>query len=172
MSRLLGNPFFHLAVRLGIGGYFLYACVDKLLDPAGFARIVYQWQAAGPEISNLVAVVLPWIELVAGLLLVLGVWRREAAAVLGLRLVVFSVAAVFVLARGIDVTNCGCTSVAVTATHAWWEGVGWFLLTRNTLMLAAMALVVLVVPRPLSFSGLAPASGGRSEGQDLDALGR
>ena len=144
----LQHPVLHLALRLGIGGYFLYACYDKILEPAAFARIVYQWQAAGPVLSNLVAVLLPWIELVAGLLLVAGVWRREAAAVVGLLLVVFILAATSVLLRGIDVQNCGCTSLAATATHRWWEGVGWFLLTRNSLMLAGLALLVFVEARP------------------------
>jgi uncharacterized membrane protein YphA (DoxX/SURF4 family) len=144
----LQHPLLHLALRLGIGGYFLYACYDKILDPAAFARIVYQWQTAGPGLSNLVAVMLPWVELVAGLLLVAGVWRREAAAVVGLLLVVFIVAASSVLLRGIDVQNCGCTSLAATSIRHWWEGVGWFLLTRNSLMLAGAALLVFVEARP------------------------
>ena len=144
----LQHPVLHLALRLGIGGYFLYACYDKILEPAAFARIVYQWQAAGPVLSNLVAVLLPWIELVAGLLLVAGVWRREAAAVVGLLLVVFILAATSVLLRGIDVQNCGCTSLAATSSRHWWEGVGWFLLTRNSLMLAGAALLVFVEARP------------------------
>jgi uncharacterized membrane protein YphA (DoxX/SURF4 family) len=134
---------------------FVYASLDKIADPAGFARIVYQWQTAGPIPSNLVAVILPWIELLAGLLLIAGVWKREAAAVVAVLLVVFIVAAVGVLVRGIDVDNCGCTSVAAASTAPawppdWMRGVGWFLITRNLVLLAGALVLVFVEPRPVS----------------------
>jgi uncharacterized membrane protein YphA (DoxX/SURF4 family) len=150
---LLRHPRVLLVLRLLLGGYFVYASLDKILDPPAFARIVYQWQVAGPIPSNLVAVTLPWVEILAGTLLVAGVWRREAALVIALLLVVFLGAATSVLARGIDVENCGCTSLASTeaSTSAWpppWtRGVGWFLLTRNTILLGAALLVASTPPR-------------------------
>ena len=74
---------------------------------------------------------------------------RFRAAVVALMLVVFIVAAVVVLARGIDVDNCGCTSVAAASTAPawppeWMRGVGWYLITRNLVMLAGALLLVLV----------------------------
>jgi hypothetical protein len=88
------------------------------------------------------------VELIAGLLLVVGVWRREAAATIAVLLVVFLAAAGSVIARGIDVENCGCTSVAAHAEKSWTSGVGWFLVTRNLLMLAGALVLVVVAPRP------------------------
>ena len=151
---LLANPRVQLALRLLLGAFFVYASLDKIASPAGFARIVYQWQVAGPVSSNLVAATLPWVELLAGLLLIVGVWRREAALVIALLLVVFLGAAASVLARGIDVQNCGCVSVAKEATlsawpPAWTRGVGWFLVVRNLLMLAGALAIAFVVPLPL-----------------------
>jgi uncharacterized membrane protein YphA (DoxX/SURF4 family) len=153
VSAALRSPRLQLIVRLLLGLMFVYASLDKIADPAGFAQIVYQWQILGPVASNLVAVTLPWVELVAGLLLIVGVWKRDAAAVVAVMLVVFIVAAVVVLARGIDVDNCGCTSVAATsAAHAWppeWmRGVGWYLVTRNLVLLAGGLLLVFVEPQP------------------------
>ena len=150
---LVANPRVQLVLRLLLGAFFVYASLDKIASPAGFAKIVYQWQVAGPVPSNLVAVTLPWVELVAGLLLILGVWRREAALVIALMLVVFLGAAASVLARGIDVQNCGCVSVAKEAAlsawpPAWTKGVGWFLVVRNLLMLAAALAIAFVRPRP------------------------
>ena len=101
MKALLHSPRLHLLLRLLLGGYFVYASLDKIADPAAFAKIVYQWQVSGPVPSNLVAVTLPWVEILAGLLLIAGVWRREAALVIALLLVVFLAAAGSVLARGI-----------------------------------------------------------------------
>lgn len=152
MSALLRSPRLPLLLQLLLGGYFVYASLDKIAQPAEFARIVYQWQAAGPVSSNVVAVTLPWIELLAGGLLVLGVWRREAALVIALLLAVFLVAAGSVLARGIDVVNCGCTSLAKSAAEtawppAWTRGVGAFLITRNLVLLAAALFLVRGAPR-------------------------
>jgi len=144
-SPFLRHPVLHLALRLFLGGFFLYAAIPKILDPAAFARVVYQWQVTPPVPSNVVAVVLPWVEAIAGLLLIAGVWKREAAAMIAVLLVVFLLAAGSVIARGIDVENCGCTSVAAHTETSWTSGVGWFLVTRNLLMLAG-ALVVALVP--------------------------
>jgi uncharacterized membrane protein YphA (DoxX/SURF4 family) len=142
----------HLTLRLVIGLYFVYASLDKIADPAAFARIVYQWQVLGPIPSNLVAVVLPWVELLVGTLLIVGAWTREAAGVVAVLLVVFLVAAGLVLARGIDVDNCGCTSVTATATDTgwppvWMRGVGWYLVTRNLILLAGALVLFSVTPR-------------------------
>lgn len=162
MSALLRHPRLHLVLRLLLGGLFVYASLDKIAQPAAFARIVYQWQIGGPVASNLVAVTLPWLELLAGLLLIAGAWKREAALVIALLLVVFLGAAGSVLARGIDVEDCGCTSVARTETPAswppaWTRGVGWFLVSRNLLLLAG-ALVLAGVEPGRERSEAAPAT--------------
>jgi uncharacterized membrane protein YphA (DoxX/SURF4 family) len=151
VSQVLRLPRVQLAIRLLLGAAFVYASLDKIADPAAFARIVYQWQIVGPVPSNVVAVTLPWIELLAGALLIAGVWKRDAAAVVGVLLVVFIVAAVVVLAQGTDVDNCGCTSVsaagpAPTWPPDWMRGVGWFLITRNLVLLAGALFVAFVEP--------------------------
>jgi uncharacterized membrane protein YphA (DoxX/SURF4 family) len=135
---VLLHPRALLVYRLVLAAMFLYACYDKILAPAAFAKIVYQWQVGGPIFSNFVAVVLPWVELIVGLLLLFGAWTREAGLVVAGLLLSFNLAAVSVLARGIDVENCGCTSVKASATErSPFRGVGWFLLTRNTALLVA-----------------------------------
>jgi len=142
----LRHPGFQLILRLLLGGLFLYASLDKIADPPAFARIVYQWQVLGAVPSNLVAVILPWLEALAGVLLLAGIWRREAALVVALLLVVFMAAAGSVMARGIDVENCGCTSVAAKAEAGYFHGVGWFLVFRNAFLLASSLVLVGVPP--------------------------
>jgi uncharacterized membrane protein YphA (DoxX/SURF4 family) len=173
VSGLLRHPGAHLLLRLLLGAVFVYASLDKIGSPTAFAKIVYQWQVIGPLPSNLVAVTLPWVELVAGLLLVAGVWKRESALVVALMLVVFIVAAGSVMARGIDVENCGCVSVAQPGAPAawppaWMKGVGWFLVTRNlALLAAALALVFLAPsPRPSPAPELAQTGNGRLRSPD------
>jgi uncharacterized membrane protein YphA (DoxX/SURF4 family) len=163
VRALLRRPRLHLLLRIVLGGLFAYASLDKIAEPAAFARIVYQWQIGGPVLSNLVAVTLPWVELTAGLLLLAGVWKREAALVTALLLVVFLAASGSVLARGIDVENCGCTSLARTEPTsswppAWTRGVGWFLVTRNLLLLAGAVVLARAEPGRAAEAAPGPAS--------------
>ncbi len=164
MNRLLRSPRLQLVLRLLLGGYFIWASLDKVADPAAFAKVVYQWQVIGPWPANVLAVTLPWVELLAGALLILGIWRREAALVIALLLVMFLVAAGTVVARGIDVENCGCTSLAKTESSegawppAWTKGVGWYLITRDLLMLGAALLLATAVPAAAMPAAAMPAT--------------
>jgi hypothetical protein len=103
----------------------------------------------GPVASNLVAVILPWVEALAGVMLIAGLWRRETAIVIAAMLVVFLLAAGSVLARGIDVENCGCTSVTATAPteKSFFHGVGTFLILRNLVMLGGALVLAFVEPK-------------------------
>ncbi len=159
--NFLRSPRLQLMLRLLLGAYFVYASLDKIAAPAAFAKTVYQWQVLGPVPANLLAVTLPWVEILAGGLLILGVWRKEAALVIALLLVVFLVAAGSVVVRGIDVETCGCTSLAKEEPGgawppAWTKGVGWYLITRDVLMLGAALLLAGVLPPARSRAAAEP----------------
>jgi uncharacterized membrane protein YphA (DoxX/SURF4 family) len=151
--KVLRHPWLHVALRLVVGGFFLYASLDKIIDPKAFARIVYQWQIVGPVLGNAVAVVLPWVEALAGVLLVAGIWKRESSLLIALLLVAFIGAAASVMARGIDVENCGCTSVSAAGSGS---SVGPGLIGRNLLLLSSALVLAFVVPRK-SDEGVAEA---------------
>ncbi len=86
---------------------FIYASVDKILHPAAFAEAVYNYKILPDALINLTAIILPWLELLLGIFLVLGVWLPGAALLCNLLLVTFFAALVFNLARGLDI-KCGC----------------------------------------------------------------
>ena len=146
---LLRRPWLHALIGIGLGGVFLYAAYDKILHPAEFARIVYHYQLIGPSqhvgpwASNLLAVTLPWIEAVLGILLLTGLWRREAATVTAGLLVVFIAAVSSAVVRGIDLENCGCFSVSGEGRAA-----GVKLILGDLALLAAALVPALVTPRP------------------------
>jgi uncharacterized membrane protein YphA (DoxX/SURF4 family) len=145
--KALRHPAVHWLLALAVGGVFVYASISKIDDPRAFARIIYHYQVIGPSASlgfvpaNLVAVALPWVELIAGALLITGVWRREAAAVAAAMLAVFVVAVASTLARGIDV-HCGCFAVDGSGRAA-----GWGLIAGDLALLAAALVVAAVPPR-------------------------
>lgn len=126
-----------------LGAVFVYASLDKIWKPAEFARIVYHYQLIGPSptlspiVPNAFAVVLPWIELVAGLCLILNIWRREAAAVVAALLVLFLLAVGYALLGGIDIANCGCFTVSEGGRQ-----LGASLLVGDAIMLVAALFLV------------------------------
>lgn len=109
MRGWIDNRWLEIFCRLLLGAVFVYASIDKILHPAAFAKIVFNYQILPVVASNAFAVTLPWIELLAGLALILGVLRAEGALVLNVLLVIFMVAVSISLARGLDIA-CGCFS--------------------------------------------------------------
>ncbi len=90
-----------------LAGIFGYAGSLKLRDPAAFALAIenYQLLPSGP--SALLAVYLPWLELLIAAGLLLPRWRAGASLLASLLLAVFTAAVAAALARGLDI-SCGC----------------------------------------------------------------
>ena len=99
----------HFWLRLVLGGIFLAACADKLLNPADFAKLLYSYQILPDYLINMVAIALPWLELLLGLSLLSGIAAPGAVILANLLLGVFFGVLLFNLARGLNV-NCGCFS--------------------------------------------------------------
>lgn len=96
-----------LAARLLIGGLFIYASIYKVLNPADFAIAIRNYLLLPPAWSNLAALALPWVELVAGSFLILGVQMKPSALLTTGMLGVFLVAIVYAYHTGLDI-DCGC----------------------------------------------------------------
>ncbi len=119
-----------LLCRLVVGGVFIWASLDKLAHPAAFARAIDNYHLVPYALLHPVALLMPAVEIVAGLALVVGWWRRGAALLCALLLVVFLVAIASALVRGLDI-SCGCFHT--DGGHA----VGLSLLWRDVLLLLA-----------------------------------
>lgn len=114
-------------------GVFLYAGVVKALDPAGFAGEIANYQIMPYRLNFLVASTLPFIEILAGLLLVINRKVRSASLVIGGLNLVFIVALSSLLVRGLDI-DCGCFRPGVhsSVTAALWRDVGLMILVVMT----------------------------------------
>ncbi|OFV83157.1 MAG: hypothetical protein A2Y78_02275 [Acidobacteria bacterium RBG_13_68_16] len=137
MHRLLG---------LVLGGIFLYAAHAKIFDPRPLVTIIWNYSILPPGPVNLMAIYMPWMELVVGIALVTGFKRRGAALCSTGLLIAFMVALGINAVRGINVA-CGCFSTsAEDVSNAW------LLILRDLPMLLA-ALVMLVFPPPAEGPG-------------------
>jgi hypothetical protein len=114
LSRPLGewltHPWLTVRVQIALGAIFVVAALPKVADPPSFAHMIYNYRLVPGAAINAFALVMPWIELLVGLALILGVWPREAAALAGFLLLVFIAAIGFNLVRG-HAVDCGCFDV-------------------------------------------------------------
>jgi len=108
--RGLGDWTFFI-IRLIIGGVFIYASIDKIIFPGEFAKIIHNYRLLHPDLINIMAIMLPWFELVAGISLITGFRYKGANSIILLMLLIFIVALGINLARGVNI-NCGCFSTS------------------------------------------------------------
>ena len=101
--------------RAILGGVFVYASIDKILYPAAFAEAVYNYQILPGELINVAAIILPWLELILGGFLIVGIWVPGSVFISNVLLIGFFGALLFNLARGLDI-DCGCFSTSQQAT--------------------------------------------------------
>jgi len=114
IKSFLEKKWILLISRIVLGGLFVYSAVDKIIDPLAFATIIHHYRLAPPNMINFAAVVIPWIEFVAGVFLIFGIRLKASALTINLMLVFFTVVLAVTAFRGINVA-CGCfsTSMAV-----------------------------------------------------------
>ena len=104
---MIRNKAILLIFRVVLGGLFVYAGIVKVLDAPRF-------RPGHPQLPARRAVAVlhrrgrpPWLEILSGLFLIAGVWKRGAALVISGLLVFFVVLTVVTMIRGLDV-DCGC----------------------------------------------------------------
>jgi len=120
---------------VGLGAAFFYAGVQKYLAPDEFAEAILAYQLLPEALVGLAAAGLPWLELVVGLLLVLGfltettdrlaaglglnfatgfsgvMFRRSSLLLILLQLGLFILVLGITMARGLKI-DCGCGLLA------------------------------------------------------------
>lgn len=111
MGRLLRNRHLIRICGLFMGGVFIVAAMAKIGDVAAFSTQIHNFRMMPVSLENLVAMTLPWIELLAGLSLLLGIRPRAGGLIVTVLMAFFLVAVAVALARGLDI-ECGCFGTA------------------------------------------------------------
>lgn len=134
---------FAILSRLGLGVVLCWSAVPKLVYPDRFFGNVLEYGVIGPEAASYVAAVLPWLELMLGLLLLSNILVSGAFLVSLMLLLGFSGLQAYALATGLEV-SCGCFAVADEA-----GAVSGWTVTRAALLgvLAAVGLVCIHLVR-------------------------
>ena len=120
-------------IRLSLAVIFLYAGITKVQSPALFALAVDAYQLLPAWAVLAVAYTLPWVEILLGLLLAAGFWRRHVTLAATLLLGLFFTTMVVTHLRNIQ-ADCGC--------FGFGEAISPRTLTRDGFLLAAAGFLL------------------------------
>ena len=101
------NSAFAIMVRIVLGGLFLISGIAKILDPIRFLFTLRAFRLLPGIFEPFLALFLPWFEVVLGLFILLGLFLRTCALMLGCLNFLFMMAIVSVMLRGFEI-DCGC----------------------------------------------------------------
>ncbi len=142
------SPNVERTLRFLLAILMLWAAVSKLANPTEFLGSIYGYELPLPRaLLQITAVVLPWVELICGLLLLAGFWQPTALLLVTGLLVIFVLATGQAWARGIDI-SCGCFDLNILGLDSRTSSLARFLESvafaffRNLALTALAALLL------------------------------
>jgi uncharacterized membrane protein YphA (DoxX/SURF4 family) len=128
MKKLISNIYILFLMRIILSLVFIFAGIEKIISPAGFSESISNYRLLPSTIIIFSAITLPWVELFTGILLLFGISVKENAAIITALLVVFTLAVIISILRGLSI-DCGCFGTALG------ERVGLLKVTENVLLI-------------------------------------
>jgi len=134
---------FTLVARVGLGCLFLWSSLPKIRQPYDFLSNVYNYELVGPKLGMLMAMTLPWLELLVGICLVGGIFVSGALLASVGMAAMFTFVLASALYRGLEI-SCGCFSASDTGI------ISYSTLIRACLILlfSLAAYICVVILRP------------------------
>tara|TARA_Y100001968_G_scaffold311256_1_gene333124 strand:- start:286 stop:747 length:462 start_codon:yes stop_codon:yes gene_type:complete len=120
--NIINPKYLSYIFRIILGIVFIYASYSKILDPKAFSDNIHNFHVTPIGVENLAALIIPWMELIIGVLLITGVFLEGATSITISLLVFFIIILTQAVIRGIDV-HCGCfkTEADAGATNLRFE---------------------------------------------------
>jgi uncharacterized membrane protein YphA (DoxX/SURF4 family) len=107
-----------LVLRIVLGGVLLAAGALKVGDPPSLAAAIAAFRLLPAAIVGPLALALPYLEILLGAYLVLGLFTRIAAVIGAATFCIYGAAIASAVIRGIPAT-CGCFGPKDTAVADW-----------------------------------------------------
>jgi putative oxidoreductase len=121
-------------VRIALGALFIFAGAAKAYDPGVFAIEIQRYNLIPWITAALVAVYIPWLEIIVGALLILRWFEQGTLLLIACLLLVFTLALASATFRGLSI-DCGCFGKAFAETGTIYP------LVRNILLLGLVAFL-------------------------------
>lgn len=108
-------------LRAGLGLWFVWSGSQKVFVSGldRFTQDVANYQMVAAPLDALAAYTLPWVEIVAGLCLLLGLWRRGTILAFCGLVTTFATAIGWAWAQQLDIA-CGCHGGDAPIRY-WWK---------------------------------------------------
>lgn len=151
MLTFFTSPYFLLFARLCVGGVFLASSFGKMIDKEGTAASMSRYTFLPVGSGKFIANVFPFIELIVGLMLVLGLFTPLAAVAALLLFILFTGLIVYDLASGKE-QSCHCFGRLSDEKVTPWA------VARNVVLMALSLLVAASFDGWLSVDGALAAS--------------
>lgn len=124
--------------RILVGLVMLIAGIAKVkAGPQQFSRAILGYDLVTPGVAFLLSRTLPWLEVVTGVCLIIGLFCAAASLIAFALLLVFSAALTMSLYRGRK-HDCGCFGLGTV------KRVRWQMVYRNLLLMGALAMTYLI----------------------------
>jgi uncharacterized membrane protein YphA (DoxX/SURF4 family) len=108
-DRLTAYSGFLLFSRLVLALLFILSGSEKLMaPPEEFMQVIKGYQILAPPFLRPAALLLPWLELLSGVFLLVGLFYQISVRAVGALLILFTAAIGSALLRGISMEDCGC----------------------------------------------------------------
>lgn len=139
-----------IIVRIAIGLLFVYSSIFKIIDPSSFADSIAQYRILSDNLLPYAAIAIPYIELFAGICLLLGFNIRPAAMAGIILMLVFIIAIIINLAQA-RTFECGCFELSHLGIS---ETIGWGLMVRDIVITVLLWSLFYVDRHPFSLQNL------------------
>ncbi|MCO6472839.1 MAG: DoxX family membrane protein [Melioribacteraceae bacterium] len=106
-NNLLTNSNFQLFLRIIFASLFIFSGGTKISVPEEFAVSISNYRLLPIELVNFFAIIIPWIEIITGILLLFGFFVKENSFILTFLLGVFTIMVFIAMIRGLNI-ECGC----------------------------------------------------------------
>ena len=137
MKKYLQNEYLFLFLRILLGIIFIFASIEKIQNTSGFAQSIANYRLLPEVLLMPSATVLPWLELLAGFCILVGVFHRGGSLIISTLMAIFTVAVLSALIRHLDI-SCGCFTQDPSASR-----MGWTKFFENLILTAAAVLIFL-----------------------------
>ena len=156
IKRLITSQRLSFVFRWVLGLIFIYASIDKIVHISAFSEAIRNYKLFPDVLINLLAIWVPWLELMTGLLLIAGIWIKGNALILTIMSSMFGIITSIAIFRGLDI-SCGCFSLTDDQ-----KSIQWTHIVQNTGLLF-MSLQVLFYDRGESLFALVKSTFAKSK---------
>ncbi len=150
LKKFFLSPLIYHLIRVLLGAIFLWSGISKLIDPTQFSVIIDAYGLLPDAWILLVAVVLPFLEMVFGLGLLLDI--KGSLAGISALLLLFIVILSYGIGLGLDV-DCGCFGPedpeAIAFHGLWWAFVRDIIMMLSIFYLYYQRINKIVAPKRL-----------------------